>query len=150
MELRLDEQQDQEQEGVNSPKPRSGEQQNQEGVNSSKLPESQLPYSPPSEQQTGEGSRPVVPDDIALSPSCSHCQPGSISFPRREYSDKSRCFNPTWYQQYLWLEYSVKLDSAYCFPCRFLDQVLVEVGQKRHSQLMDSRTGSMPVIIVVN
>ena len=98
---------------------RSGEQQDQEGLNSSKPPESQPPHLSPSQRQTGEGSRPVVPDDIALTPSCSPCQPGNISFPRREYSDKSRCFNPAWYQQYSWLEYSVKLDSAYCFPCRF-------------------------------
>ena len=103
VERRSDEQQDQEQEGVNSSKP----------------PESQLPHSSPSQQQTGEGSRPVVPNDIALTPSCSPCQPENISCSRREYSDKSRCFNPAWYQHYSWLEYSVKLDSAYCFPCRF-------------------------------
>ena len=29
-----------------------------------------------------------------------------------------RCFNAAWYQRWDWLEYSVKFDAVFCFPCR--------------------------------
>ena len=58
-------------------------------------------------------------DDIALTASSAPCQPANITFPKRPYSDKvSRSFNPSWYHQYSWLEYSIQKDAAYCFPCR--------------------------------
>ena len=31
---------------------------------------------------------------------------------------KKRSFNPDWFKTYNWLEYSVKRDAAFCFPCR--------------------------------
>ena len=31
---------------------------------------------------------------------------------------KKRSFNPDWFKNYDWLEYSVERDAAFCFPCR--------------------------------
>ena len=31
---------------------------------------------------------------------------------------KFRSFNPNWYKQFPWLEYSVVADAAYCYCCR--------------------------------
>ena len=36
----------------------------------------------------------------------------------RMYGNKSRSFNPEWYQQHSWLEYSLERDCVYCYPCR--------------------------------
>ena len=41
-------------------------------------------------------------------------QPKSCVFPQT----KGRRFNPDWYLKYSWLEYSVLIDRAFCFPCR--------------------------------
>lgn len=58
-------------------------------------------------------------DDVGLTHSSAPCQPRNITFPKRAYSDKvSRSFNPGWFHQYSWLEYSIKKDAAFCFPCR--------------------------------
>ncbi len=48
--------------------------------------------------------------------------------PRTLPKDKNnRCFRVHWYQKFLWLEYSVQRDAAFCFPCRrFLSQVTKE------------------------
>ena len=56
--------------------------------------------------------------DIASTPEHSPCQPASIQFPVTYFSGKARSFNSEWYRQYSWLEYSVKKDAAYCYPCR--------------------------------
>lgn len=41
-------------------------------------------------------------------------QPVNIKFPR----NFGRSFRQEWYKLYEWLEYSVELDSAFCFYCR--------------------------------
>ena len=56
--------------------------------------------------------------DIASSTSSSPCQPVGVTFPVTYFSKKARCFNPDWYKIYPWLEYSVKKDAAFCYPCR--------------------------------
>lgn len=40
------------------------------------------------------------------------------NFPRRIFSGKNRSFNSDWYTGRDWLEYSVTLDAAFCYPCR--------------------------------
>ena len=47
--------------------------------------------------------------DFASIPECSPCQPACIQFPVTYYSDKAWSFNSKWFQQYSWLEYSVKM-----------------------------------------
>ena len=66
--------------------------------------------------QTGQQA-----DDIASSLQCPPCQPVDIQFPITYFSGKARSFNLEWFQQYSWLEYSVKKDAAYCYPCRLLN-----------------------------
>ena len=56
--------------------------------------------------------------DIALTPQSSPCQPTRIVFPSTYFSGKARSFNPAWYKQWPWLEYSVSKDAAFCYPCR--------------------------------
>ena len=34
------------------------------------------------------------------------------------FGTKKRYFDVMWYQRWDWLEYSVKFDAAFCFPCR--------------------------------
>ncbi len=58
------------------------------------------------------------PDDIALSPSVHPVQPVNVTYPVTLFSGKARSFNPTWFRAFRWLEYSVKTDVCYCFPCR--------------------------------
>ena len=59
-----------------------------------------------------------VPDNIAVSPEQVPVQPGNIVFPVTYFSSKGRSFNPAWFRSYRWLEYSVKLDACFCYPCR--------------------------------
>ena len=49
---------------------------------------------------------------IALGP----CQPRGHDFPRK-FIGGWRRFVPSWFDTYDWLEYSVKLDAAFCFVC---------------------------------
>lgn len=38
-------------------------------------------------------------------------------YPTSKFGNKDRRFNPNWFQGREWLEYSVSLDAAFCFPC---------------------------------
>uniref|UniRef100_A0A1X7UEZ8 TTF-type domain-containing protein n=1 Tax=Amphimedon queenslandica TaxID=400682 RepID=A0A1X7UEZ8_AMPQE len=58
-------------------------------------------------------------DDISLTPHSAPIQPTNVTFPKRSYTDRGRSFNPSWFSQYNWLEYFVKRDAAFCFPCRW-------------------------------
>ncbi|XP_063039724.1 uncharacterized protein LOC134434959 [Engraulis encrasicolus] len=40
------------------------------------------------------------------------------TYPKRLFSGKPRSFSTDWYRSREWLEYSVKRDAAFCFPCR--------------------------------
>lgn len=61
---------------------------------------------------------PTVADDIAISTQQPPVQPSNVVFPVTVFSGKGRSFNPSWYQSYRWLEYSVKCDACFCYPCR--------------------------------
>ena len=56
--------------------------------------------------------------DIAAVATDSPVQPINIRYPVTLYSNKPRSFNPDWFKLYPWLEYSVKEDACFCFPCR--------------------------------
>ncbi|KAJ9565413.1 hypothetical protein OSB04_001379 [Centaurea solstitialis] len=45
------------------------------------------------------------------------CQPRSHEFPTKMIGAKPRRFVVSWFDEYQWLEYSVKVDRAYCLPC---------------------------------
>jgi hypothetical protein len=43
-------------------------------------------------------------------------------YPYRQFGKKKKRFNHRHYASFSWLEYSVKLDAAFCFPCRFFSK----------------------------
>lgn len=45
-------------------------------------------------------------------------QPAMNLFPRTQYGNNLRSINASWYNEHNWLEYSPKIDKAFCFPCR--------------------------------
>jgi hypothetical protein len=44
-------------------------------------------------------------------------QPYAHEFPNRKIGDRDRHFNFVWFQNFPWIEYSVKKDAAFCFMC---------------------------------
>jgi hypothetical protein len=44
-------------------------------------------------------------------------QPYAYEFPNRKIGDRDRHFNFVWFQNFPWIEYSVKKDAAFCFMC---------------------------------
>lgn len=44
-------------------------------------------------------------------------QPILEIFPRSMFSKVNCSFQKSWYKQLTWLEYSLKEDSTFCFPC---------------------------------
>ncbi|CAN1169882.1 Zinc finger MYM-type protein 1, partial [Linum perenne] len=49
------------------------------------------------------------------------------SFKFREFGERRRRFNPSWFDQYTWLEYSIAEDAAYCLDCYLFRH---EIGKK--------------------
>ena len=45
------------------------------------------------------------------------CQPRGHEFPTKLIGAKPRRFVANWFDEYQWLEYSVKVDRAYCLSC---------------------------------
>lgn len=45
-------------------------------------------------------------------------QPKLGIYPRSKFGNTLRSFNKSWYLSFDWLEYSPKLNRAFCFPCR--------------------------------
>lgn len=76
-------------------------------------------------------SQTVHADDIALNLESSPCQPVNVQFPITYFSGKARSFNSDWFRQYSWLEYSVKKDAAYCYPCRLFNSTQSSTGTGR-------------------
>ncbi|CAN6166908.1 unnamed protein product, partial [Urochloa humidicola] len=44
-------------------------------------------------------------------------RPLNHHFKKRKSGTRYRCFNPRWFYDYHWIEYSVKNDAAFCFVC---------------------------------
>lgn len=57
--------------------------------------------------------------DIASSSHESPVQPILNSYPVTKYGNKDHSFNASWYSKHNWLEYSLILDAAFCYSCRF-------------------------------
>ena len=77
------------------------------------------------------------PCDIASSPLEAPRQP-KVKFPLRSFGKgRPRAFNSMWYKSFPWLEYSVSLDAAFCYPCRLFK---CGVGGGRSEQAF-SKTG---------
>ena len=64
-------------------------------------------------------SRSLLPGDISQTPLQGPVQPKSFKFPASVFGKVHRSFNCNWFDKYMWLEYSILQDAAFCFPCRF-------------------------------
>ena len=69
-------------------------------------------------QHEGNNAPSVGPIDIAQSPAFPPVQPVNIQFPKTAFGNRTRSFNPGWYGSYEWLDYSVRLNACFCYPCR--------------------------------
>ncbi len=56
--------------------------------------------------------------DISKSKNDVPVQPNLNIFPTTLMGDRRRTFRPNWYNLHPWLEYSVMMDSTYCYACR--------------------------------
>ncbi|GJS69128.1 zinc finger MYM-type protein 1-like protein [Tanacetum coccineum] len=45
------------------------------------------------------------------------CRPRSHNFPQTKFGVKSLRFNPSWFNKYDWLEYSIDKEAAFCLVC---------------------------------
>ncbi len=61
-----------------------------------------------------------IPLDIATHKLEAPVQPKLAQFPSRQIGKgRARAFHSLWYSKYSSIEYSVSMDAAFCFPCRF-------------------------------
>jgi len=81
----------------------------------SKTPLSPKPVVLDTPPPDGSSKHNSYPDDLGVD------KPNQVrleSDPVRHFSGKKHSFSFVWYQNRPWLEYSVQMDAAYCFPCR--------------------------------
>nr|XP_027090422.1 zinc finger MYM-type protein 1-like [Coffea arabica] len=45
------------------------------------------------------------------------CQPIGHMYPKTSFGKQHRSFQDSWYQKFVWLEYSISKDAAFCFWC---------------------------------
>ena len=50
------------------------------------------------------------------------CQPQLSSYPSSNDTCQGRKFNHKWFKDWSWLEYSIQMDKAYCFPYFLFDR----------------------------
>lgn len=60
--------------------------------------------------------------DIAQTVNCRLHRPFLNNYPYRQFGKKKKRFNHRHYASFSWLEYSLKRDAAFCFPCRFFSK----------------------------
>lgn len=64
-----------------------------------------------------------VADDISSRPYDDPRRPVLQKYPSKPFGNQHKSFNKSWMDQYMWLEYSMSKDAAFCFACRhFLKQ----------------------------
>ena len=56
--------------------------------------------------------------DISKRPGDGPQRPIRKNYPSRLIGNQQRSFNATWFDTYSWLEYSVEMDTTFCFACR--------------------------------
>lgn len=85
----------------------------------------EVDHNVPVQSQTDVSQVTCTSLDVALTPQCLPCQPAHLKFPVTLFSGKARAFNPAWFNQYSWLEYSAKKDAAFCYPCCMFGSISV-------------------------
>ena len=69
-----------------------------------------------------------------------------IKYPPSMFGTTKWSFQSRWYEQFPWLEYSVSLDAAFCFACRFFitsspDLTFTSVGFKDWKHATGQKVG---------
>ncbi|ROI52181.1 Zinc finger MYM-type protein 1 [Anabarilius grahami] len=62
------------------------------------------------------------------------------SYPTRLFGTRNRSFSHAWFQKRDWLEYSVKADAAFCYPCRKFSArsaTQIKIGQPQSGTRLD-------------
>ncbi|KAL1264208.1 hypothetical protein QQF64_004563 [Cirrhinus molitorella] len=75
-------------------------------------------------------------------------QPLLSSFPKHQIGDINRAFSLFYYHKFPWIEYSVSLDSVFCFCCRHFssntarctDELFTKVGARNWKKLSEKLT----------
>ena len=62
-------------------------------------------------------------------------------FPQQSFGNRKRGFVASWYIDRDWLEYSVKKDAAFCYPCRQFSGEIARLGQGIHGDSSFTQKG---------
>ena len=87
----------------------------------------------PSASHSSLVDRTEDPSDIAQTPAFPPVRPRINRFPTTMFGSKARSFNPLWFKSYDWLEYSVKMDACFCYPCRMFGAQGSQFGSRPES-----------------
>ncbi|XP_050218045.1 uncharacterized protein LOC126668874 [Mercurialis annua] len=79
----------------------------------------------PNELIVDPGLRPCIDDyDVGIRDQVRRqyllkgpCQPYGHNFPKKKQATEMRSFIETWFKKFIWLEYSVEKDAAFCLYC---------------------------------
>ncbi|XP_025410974.1 zinc finger MYM-type protein 1-like isoform X1 [Sipha flava] len=72
-------------------------------------------------------------------------QPILKEYPKTKFGSQNRGFTPSYFSEFNWLEYSVRKDSVFCFPCRIFgtahltENTFTVIGFKNWKKLCGSR-----------
>ena len=73
------------------------------------------------------------PSDIAQTPAFPPVRPTNTRFLTTTLPGKARSFNPLWFKSYDWLEYALKMDACFCYPCRMFGAHGSQFGSRPES-----------------
>ena len=107
---------------------------------------SDLSYQPEriaSDSHSGGESYPLDPANGPANQRGAPYQPSDVWFPSRQLGRSLRSFRSEWFVGRPWLEYSVKLDSAFCFPCRLFAASHPGCGERTFTHTQGFATGRM-------
>ncbi|XP_071912126.1 uncharacterized protein [Coffea arabica] len=75
------------------------------------------------------------------------CQPIGHMYPKTSFGKQHRSFQDSWYQKFVWLEYSISKDAAFCFWCflfktqnkggRYADDAFTKTGFNNWKKAME-------------
>ena len=79
-------------------------------------------------------------------------QPVNFKYPKREYKDSNRSFQPQWYKRWKWLHYNEQKDSVTCYVCWHahlhhmlpnmkIDDAFIESGYTNWKNATDTKKG---------
>ena len=92
----------------------------------------------PSASHSSSVDRTEDPSDIATTPAFPPVRPRINRFPTTMLGSKARSFNPLWFKSYDWLEYSIKIDACFCYPCQMFGAQGSQFGSRPESTFTET------------